>query len=160
MKFSNKFEPIIPGLGAAIIIGLLSFLSLETSTGVWLMISFGPTVFIALVLHKSDIAHPVNIFFGHLICILIGIFFNELYGMSFISMGLSVGISVSIMIYLKCVHPPAAANPLIALMSDVSFEYILFPVITGSLVIIFLSIIINNLLLKRDYPKNFNLNKK
>jgi CBS-domain-containing membrane protein len=116
------------------------------------MISFGPTVFIALALHKSDIAQPKNIFLGHLVCIITGIIFNEFIGVSFITLGLSVGVSVALMMYFKCVHPPAVANPLIALLSDVSFEYILFPVISGSLLIIVLSIIINKYILKRNYP--------
>jgi CBS-domain-containing membrane protein len=54
--------------------------------------------------------------------------------------------------YLKIVHPPAAANPLIALFADVSIEYIIFPVIAGSLIIIIISVIINRLILKRNYP--------
>ncbi len=160
MKFSKNIEPMIAGLGAAVIIGLLSFLSYETSTGFWLMISFGPSAFIVLVLYNSDFAQPSNIFFGHLICIIIGILFNELIGVSFISLGLSVGVSVALMMFLKSVHPPAAANPLIALLSDVSFEYIIFPVITGSILIIFVSIFINRIILKRNYPITFNSKNK
>ena len=161
MKFSVNNEPIIAGLGVALIIGLLSLLTYETSTGIWLMISFGPSAFIALVLFKSDIAQPSNILFGHLICILTGIFFNEIFGVSFLTLGISVGLSVTLMMYFKSVHPPAAANPLIALLSDVPLEYILFPVVTGSLVIIIMSIIINRFILKRNYPKKFiNLGNK
>ena len=78
--------------------------------------------------------------------------FNEIIGISFISLGLSVGMTVSLMIYFKIVHPPAAANPLIALFADVSIEYVLFPVISGSILIIILSVIINKLILKRHYP--------
>ena len=161
MKFSKNIEPIIAGAWVALIIGLLSLLTYETSTGLWLMISFGPTAFIAIVLYKNDIAQPSNILFGHLICIIVGIFFNEILGASFITLGFSVGVSVTLMIYLKSVHPPAAANPLIALLSDVSFEYILFPVVFGSLLIIILSIIINKFILHRKYPIKFiNLKKK
>ena len=38
---SKKLEPLLAGLFASIIIGILSFLSFETSTGFWLMFSFG-----------------------------------------------------------------------------------------------------------------------
>ena len=75
--------------------------------------------------------------------------------MSFISLGLAVGVTVTLMIYLKAVHPPAAANPLIALFADVSLEYIVFPVMVGTIVIIILSTIINKYLLKRNYPKKW-----
>jgi CBS-domain-containing membrane protein len=152
MKISKKLEPIVMGLCAAIIVGVLGILSFETSTGYWLMISFGATSLVVFVFHDKEFAQPGNIFFGHLLGIVIGILFNEFIGMSFISLGLSVGMTITLMIYLKVIHPPAAANPLIALFGDVSLNYILFPVITGTLVIILFSIIINKFVLKRNYP--------
>ena len=153
MKISKKFEPIILGLLASLIIGVLAFLSFETSTGFWLMFSFGSTTLIVLIFYESEFAQPGNIFFGHLLGILIGILFNEFMGISFITLGLAVGATVTLMIYFKIIHPPAAANPLIALFADVSIEYIIFPVMTGSIVIIFLSVVINKYVLKRNYPK-------
>ena len=155
MKISKNFEPLIAGVAASVIIGVLSFLSFETSTGFWLMFSFGSTTLIVLIFYKSEFAQPSNIFFGHLLGIIIGILFNEFFGISFITLGLSVGTTVSLMMYLKKIHPPAAANPLIALFADVSLNYIIFPVLVGSVVIIILSILINKLLLKRDYPKRW-----
>ena len=152
MKISKKLEPLIAGLSASIIIGILSFLSFETSTGFWLMFSFGSSTLIVLVFHDSEFAQPANVFFGHLLAIVIGILFNEFLGMSYVTLGLSVGTTVTLMMYFKIIHPPAAANPLIALFADVSLSYIIFPVIVGSIVIIILSLIINRYLLKKNYP--------
>tara|TARA_B110001450_G_C17539264_1_gene447942 strand:- start:464 stop:934 length:471 start_codon:yes stop_codon:yes gene_type:complete len=155
MKISNKFEPIVAGISASIIIGILAFLSFETSTGFWLMFSFGSTTLIVLIFYESEFAQPGNIFFGHLLGIVIGILFNQFVGISFVTLGLAVGTTVTLMMYFKVIHPPAAANPLIALFADVSLEYILFPVIVGTVLIIFLSIIINKTILKRNYPKRW-----
>jgi CBS-domain-containing membrane protein len=152
MKISKKLEPLLAGLFASMIIGILSFLSFETSTGFWLMFSFGSTSLIVLVFHDSEFAQPANVFFGHLLAIIIGIIFNEFFGMSYLTLGLSVGTTVTLMIYFKIIHPPAAANPLIALFADVSLSYVLFPVVFGSIVLIILSVIINKFLLKRNYP--------
>jgi|TARA_B110000914_G_scaffold210825_1_gene210338 CBS-domain-containing membrane protein len=152
MKKNKKFEPLIIGLSSSIIIGMLAFLSFETSFGFWLMISFGATSLIVFVLYDKEFAQPGNIFFGHLIGIIVGILFNEFMGISTVSLALSVGVTVTLMMYLNVVHPPAAANPLIALFADVSLEYIIFPVISGTLVIIFFSVIINKFILKRNYP--------
>ena len=152
MKISKKFEPLVAGMGAATIIGVLSFLSFETSTGFWLIFSFGSTTLIVLVFHESEFAQPSNIFFGHLLGIIIGIFFNEFFGISFITLGLSVGATVTLMMYFKTIHPPAAANPLIALFADVSLNYIIFPVLVGSIAIILLTVLINKFILKKDYP--------
>jgi len=155
MKISKKLEPLLAGLFASIIIGILSFLSFETSTGFWLMFSFGSSTLIVLVFYDSEFAQPENIFFGHLLAIIIGILFNEFLGMSYLTLGLSVGTTVTLMMYFKIVHPPAAANPLIALFADVSLNYIIFPVLVGSIVIIILSVLINRFILKRTYPKKW-----
>ena len=148
MKISKKLEPLLAGLFASMIIGILSFLSFETSTGFWLMFSFGSSTLIVLVFHDSEFAQPANVFFGHLLAIVIGILFNKFLGMSYLTLGLSVGTTITLMMYFKIIHPPAAANPLIALFADVSLSYIVFPVIVGSIVIIILSLIINRYLLK------------
>ena len=155
MKISKKFEPILAGVFAALIIGILSYLSFETSTGFWLMFSFGSTTLIVLVFYESEFAQPVNIFFGHLLSIIIGVLFNKFVGMSFVSLGLSVGLATTLMMYFKIIHPPAAANPLIAMFADVSLDYILFPVIVGSVSIILLSLIFNRIILKRNYPRKW-----
>ena len=152
MKISKKLEPLLAGLFASIIIGILSFLSFETSTGFWLMFSFGSSTLIVLVFYDGEFAQPANVFFGHLLAIIIGILFNEFLGMSYLTLGLSVGTTVTLMMYFKIIHPPAAANPLIALFADVSLSYIVFPVIVGSIIIIILSVIINRFILKRNYP--------
>tara|TARA_Y200000002_G_C22397353_1_gene544114 strand:+ start:197 stop:667 length:471 start_codon:yes stop_codon:yes gene_type:complete len=155
MKIKKKFEPIVSGISAAFVISLLAFLTLETSSGIWLMFSFGATIFIVFVLYTLETAQPKNIFFGHLISILVGIIFNETIGLSFYSLGLSVGVAVILMVYFKVMHPPAASNPLVALSMDLSFDYILFPVVVGTIIIILSSIVINRFILKRNYPKNW-----
>ena len=97
---NKKLEPVVAGISASIIIGVLAFLSFETSTGFWLMFSFGSTTLIVLIFYKSEFAQPGNIFFGHILGIVIGILFNEFMGMSFITLGLAVGCTVTLMIYL------------------------------------------------------------
>ncbi len=155
MKIKKKFEPIVLGISASFVIGILAFLTLETSAGVWIMLSFGATVFLVFALHDLETAQPKNIFFGHLVSVIIGVVINKTLGFSFYSLGLSVGLAVILMIYLKILHPPAASNPLIVLFMDLSFDYILFPVIVGTITIIITSVLINRLILKRKYPKKW-----
>ena len=152
MKIPKNIEPIVSGISAALVIGVLAFLTLRTSAGVWLMFSFGATVFIVFVLYNLETAQPKNIFFGHLVSVLVGIIFNETIGFSFYSLGLSVGVAVALMVYLKVMHPPAASNPLVVLFTDVSFDFVLSPIITGTIVIILMSVFINKIILKRNYP--------
>ena len=124
----------------------------------WLIFSFGSSALIVFVFYDTEFAQPKNIFFGHLISIVIGVLVNNFIGISLISLGLSVGICVSVMMYLKIIHPPAAANPLIALFADVSYDFIFFPVVTGSIVLIIISFLLINFFLEENIQKNgFNL---
>ena len=153
MKIPKNLEPLVSGISAAVVIAVLAFLTLRTPSGVWLMFSFGATVFIVFVLYNLETAQPKNIVGGHLISIIVGVIINETIGFSFYSLALGVGLAVAFMVYLKVTHPPAASNPLVAIYGDVSFDYILFPVISGTLLIILFSYLINKILLKRNYPK-------
>jgi len=155
----KTYKPISIGLSVAFVICILSTLTFDSSIGVWLTFSFGSTALILFVFHDSEFAKAKNVFFGHLISIIIGILFNQYMGISAISLGLSVGLCVTVMMYLKVIHPPAAANPLIALFADVSYEFILFPIVSGSIVLIVLSSFINRTILGRK-PSNLTLRSK
>ena len=72
--------------------------------------------------------------------------------MSFISIGLAVAISVWAMMITKTIHPPAGANPIIAILGGKGLSFILLPVATGALIIIIFAMIYNKIL-KRNYPK-------
>ena len=154
-KISNKLEPWNNGLGAGVVIAVLSFLTFELPLGAWLIFSFGSSALVVFVFYTSDFAQPKNIFFGHLLSICVGILINNILPVSPLSLGLAVGLSVALMMFFKITHPPAAANPLIAIFANVSYDFILFPVIAGSLTLIILSSVINKYIFKRKYPKNW-----
>ena len=101
MKISKKFEPLINGLAAGFVIAILALLTFESPFGVWIMFSFGSSALIVFVFYDSEFAQPRNIFFGHLLAICVGILVNSLLGVSFFSLGLSVALSVTLMIYFK-----------------------------------------------------------
>ena len=66
----------------------------------------------------------------------------------------AVGFGVFLMIFLNVTHPPAGGNPIIVIMGSVSPDYLLNPVISGSIIILGFGIIINRFILKKSYPKS------
>ena len=153
MKIRKNLEPIVSGISAAIVISILGFFTLETSAGVWLMFSFGATVFIVFVLYDLETAQPKNIFFGHLLTSIVGIFFVYFVHLPiFVTMPLAVGFGVGLMILLNVTHPPAGGNPIIVIIGSVSIDYLINPIIIGSLIILFFGVVLNRLILKKKYP--------
>jgi CBS-domain-containing membrane protein len=105
---------------------------------------------------ESPFAQPKNIFFGHLLTSIVGVIFLYFVPLPiYLLIALSVGTGVFLMIFLKVTHPPAGGNPIIVIIGSVSFDYLLNPIITGSLLIIFFGIILNRFILHKKYPNSW-----
>ena len=153
MKISKNIEPILSGISAAIVIGVLAFLTLRTSAGIWLMFSFGATVFLVFALYNLETAQPKNIFFGHLLTASVGVMFVNFIPLPlYLSIPLAVGIAVGLMILLNVTHPPAGGNPIVVLMGSASYNYLLNPIIFGSIILILFGVILNRFIAKKKYP--------
>ena len=155
MKFIKVIldkEPIISALGAFLCISLIAFINSYDAFNIWLIPPFGATMVLVMAVHESPLAQPKNIFFGHILSALSGVLIYIFLGMSFISIGLAVAISVWAMMITKTIHPPAGANPIIAILGGKGLSFILLPVATGALIIIIFAMIYNKIL-KRNYPK-------
>ena len=59
---------------------------------------------------------------------------------------------VILMILLNVTHPPAGGNPIIVIIGGVSYEYLINPIIFGSLIVLFFGIVLNKFILKKNYP--------
>ena len=64
----------------------------------------------------------------------------------------AVGFGVTLMILLKVTHPPAGGNPIIVIIGSVSLDYLINPIIIGTLIILIFGVILNRLILKKKYP--------
>ena len=150
----NLKQSFIAGLFSIITIGILTLLTYKTEFGIFLIASFGSSMVLLYGYPESPFAQPKNIFFGHLVTATVGMFFLYLIPLPlFIIIPLAVGFGVGLMILLNVTHPPAGGNPIIVIMGSVSLDYLLSPIISGSIIILVFAIIINKFILKKSYPK-------
>ena len=150
---TNLKKSFLAGLFSFITISILTLLTYKTVYGVFLLASFGSSMVLLYGYPESPFAQPKNVFFGHLITTAIGlIFLNFVPFPIYIIIPLAVGFGVGLMILLNVTHPPAGGNPIIVIIGSVSFDYLLSPVISGSLIIIISAIAINRFILKKTYP--------
>ncbi len=150
---TNLKKSFLAGLFSFITIIILTLLTYKTVYGVFLLASFGSSMVLLYGYSESPFAQPKNVFFGHFITTTIGlIFLNFVPFPIYIIIPLAVGFGVGFMILLNVTHPPAGGNPIIVIIGSVSFDYLLSPVISGSLIIIISAIAINRFILKKTYP--------
>ena len=150
---SNLKQSFLAGIFSIITIGVLTILTYKTEYGIFLLASFGSSMVLLYGYPESPFAQPKNVFFGHLITSLVGLFFLNFVPLPiYITIPLAVGFGVGLMIFLNVTHPPAGGNPIIVIIGSVSFDYLLSPVVTGSIIIIVFAMIINRFILKKSYP--------
>jgi len=146
-------QAIIAGFFSSLTIGVLTLLTYKTTLGLFLTASFGSSMVLLFGYPESPFAQPKNVFFGHLITALVGVIFVNFIPLPiFINIPIAVGIGIFLMIILGITHPPAGGNPIIVIIASTSYEYLINPIIFGSLIIILLAIFINKLILKKNYP--------
>ena len=150
----NLKQSFFAGLFSIITIGILTLLTYKTEFGIFLIASFGSSMVLLYGYPESPFAQPKNVFFGHIVTATVGMFFLYLIPLPlFIIIPLAVGFGVGLMILLNVTHPPAGGNPIIVIMGSVSLDYLLSPIISGSIIILVFAIIINKFILKKSYPK-------
>jgi len=153
MKKSDIKKAILAGIFSAVTIGILTILTYKTSYGMFLIASFGSSMVLLFGYPESPFAQPKNIFFGHLLSSVVGIIFLYLVPLPiYIIIPLAVGFGVFLMILLNVTHPPAGGNPIIVIMGGVSLDYLINPIIIGSLIILVFGVVLNRLILKKKYP--------
>ena len=152
IDMGNLKKSALAGIFSIITIGILTFLTYRTEFGVFLLASFGSSMVLLYGYPESPFAQPKNVFFGHLVTAIVGLFVLHFIPLPiFITIPLAVGLGVGLMILLNVTHPPAGGNPIIVIVGSVSFDYLLSPVMTGSIIIITFAIIINKYILKKSY---------
>ena len=153
MKNLPILKATIAGLFSIITIGVLTFLTYKTEFGIFLIASFGSTMVLLYGYPESPFAQPKNIFFGHLITPLAGLIFLFFIPLPlYINLPLAVGAGVALMILLNVTHPPAGGNPIIVIMGSVSLDYLINPIISGTIIVLVFGVILNRLILKKKYP--------
>ena len=147
-------QSTLAGIFSIITIGVLTVLTYKTSYGIFLIASFGSTMVLLYGYPESPFAQPKNIILGHFLTALIGIVFLNFVPLPiFLNIPLAVGFGVMFMILFKVTHPPAGGNPIIVIIGSVSYDYLLTPVLIGSIIVVMFGVIINKFLFKKEYPK-------
>ena len=154
MEKDHLLKSILAGLFSTITIGALTYLTYKTPFGLFLIASFGSSMVLLYGYPESPFAQPKNIFFGHFLTAFIGVIVLKFIPLPiYITIPIATGLGVCFMILLNVTHPPAGGNPIIVIIGGVSFEYLISPIILGSIIVLVFGVVLNRFVLKKKYPK-------
>ena len=148
-------KALIAGFFSTFTIGVLALLTYKSTLGYFIAASFGSSMVLLFGFPDSPFAQPKNVFFGHLLTAVVGVIFVHLIPLPiYMNIALGVGVGVCLMILFNVVHPPAGGNPIIVIIGSASYDYLINPIIFGSIIILLLAILIDKYILKKNYPLN------
>ena len=117
--------------------------------------SFGASAVLLFGANDSPLAQPRNLVGGHLLSALVAVMVVAVVGSTPFAMAIAVGFSIFLMNVTHTTHPPGGATALIGVHGAVGPCFILFPVLTGAVILLAIAIFTNNVVYHRSYPKHW-----
>ncbi len=156
---ASHTEKLISGIGAFLAIYAIYNISqmILGEHAFFIVASMGAAAVLLFAVPHSPLSQPWPLFGGNLLAAFIGVACAHLIPETIVAAAAAVGISITAMYYLKCLHPPAGATALAAVVSGpavtaLGFQYIITPILINLLVIFFIAVIFNYSFKWRRYP--------
>lgn len=141
-------------IGLFLVLVLAKFLGELNSIDEWLMASLGASALLVFALPGSPMAQPWAVIAGNTLSTFVGVSCAIAIPYQLVALPAAAALSILGMFILRCLHPPAAAVALIAVLGGIAhYRYAFFPVMVDSILLILAGAIYSNLTGK-SYPNS------
>ncbi len=137
---------------AGVIVAGLAYATSHLSY-VLLLGTFAASSLLTFAYPDSPFSQPRNTVLGHLIGTGAGLLCLHGLGPEWWSAGLAVGLTIAVMKATRTVHPPASSNPLIVFAFKPTWSFLLFPTLTGAVLIVIIALFVHNLRRPTRWPQ-------
>ena len=130
-----QFLAILAGAaGGAVAIASMEAFSISTAFPL-VAIPFATSIVTVLGSPDAKPAQPRALIGGHLVSTLVGLLIVKLCGPAAWAAALAVGLAMVAMHLTDTFHPPAGINPLVVVVNDMSWSFLVAPVGVGALLL-------------------------
>jgi CBS-domain-containing membrane protein len=131
-------------VGGAAAIAAMQFFSFETQFPL-VSIPFATSIVSVTGSPEVDAAQPRALVGGHLVSTVVGLSVVHLAGPGMWQAALAVGLAMIAMHLTRTFHPPAGIDPLVAVVNNMSWSFLLAPVGLGALLLVVFTFAWHNL---------------
>lgn len=159
-------ERLLSALGGFAAILLTAWVSRQnlgsTLPGLFLVASMGASTVLLLAAPHSPFSQPWPMLGGHLVAALMGITCARLVPDVYLASALAVGLTITAMFYLRCLHPPGGGTALLVVLGGpkiqaLGYGFLFEPLLVNLVILLAATLVINNLIPGRRYPLNLSL---
>jgi len=162
-------EKWISSVGAGLGIGCFGLLTalLQTSgflsdvySANWLAPCFGASCVLLFAIPHSPFSQPWPLTGGYLVSAVAGLLSIHLFEFKIAQAAVALSLSVLLMYYLRCLHPPGGAAALLPILSSpTDWTFIMYPILTGAVCLLVIAVLYNVLMSWRRYPASLSVLK-
>ena len=157
VSHAEKWVSALGGFISILSIYTVSNVLLDPSSALLIVASMGASAVLLFAVPHGTLSQPWPVFGGHVISAIIGVSCARWISNDFIAVSAAVGLSIGVMYYLGCIHPPGGATALSAVAGGegvlaMGYEYVLMPVMLNVLIILVVGIVFNYFFTWRRYP--------
>ena len=153
VKWSERIRSVIGAfIGLFCTVALGRMLGELVGVNEWVMASLGASALLIYALPSSPMAQPWAVIGGNVLSALVGITVYHFIPDPLFALPIAAASAILGMFVLRCLHPPAAAVALIAVLGQIEgYRYAFFPVLVDSVVLCLVAVVYNSLTGK-GYP--------
>lgn len=156
---SSHREKLISGVGGFLAILLIVLITRQfIEDGAALIVaSMGASAVLIFAVPHGPLSQPWSVIGGHVVSGFIGISSYQLIAEPAVAAAVAVGLSITVMYYLRCIHPPGGATALTAVVAngsvhELGYMFLVTPVLLNVLMLLLLGTAFNYLFPWRRYP--------
>ncbi|HZH15262.1 MAG TPA: HPP family protein [Archangium sp.] len=157
---NGHFEKLLSGIGG--FIGIMAVLVVSTralgdALAVLIVASMGASAVLLFAVPHGPLSQPWPVAGGHILSALVGVTCFRLVRDPRLAAPTAVGLSIVIMYYGRCIHPPEGATALTAVIGgeavhSLGYWYVVTPVALNALIILAVAVAVNWPFAWRRYP--------
>lgn len=156
-KHSERIASAVGGFIAIFAVFMVSQWFVGSTAAAVLVASMGASAVLLFAVPHGPLSQPWSLFGGHLLSAIIGVSCAKLIPHQILAASLAVGLSIGVMYYLKCIHPPGGATALSAVVGgdaiyNLGYQFVLTPILINVCLIFAIAVLYNLLFSWRRYP--------
>jgi CBS-domain-containing membrane protein len=152
---SERKRWIVMGAGAAgggVAIAIMELLSAQLAYPL-ASIPFATSIVLVMGSPEARPAQPRALVGGHLVSALVGLMAVKAIGPGPFAAALAVGLAMAAMHLSRTFHPPAGINPLLIVLGDLPWSFLLVPVTAGALLLLAFAFLWHNAVRRGAWPE-------
>jgi CBS-domain-containing membrane protein len=137
--------------GGAVAIGAMEAFAARSAIPL-MAVPFGTSIVLVLGSPEVEAAQPRALIGGHLVATLVGLAVVKLAGPQPWAAALAVGLAMVAMHATRTFHPPAGIDPLLVVVNNMSWSFLLLPVAAGALTLALFAYVWHLAVRRFDWP--------